>query len=539
MRIFTKISISQKLYLIPLIGSAGFLMYLIMTIITALDNVKRLENAESVQFPALQTTSRALVNLEKVKELLSNAAVTGDEDALENAKTVATDTQVLFADIKRLAPSLSHETDEIEHSFNEYFQLAYKISSSMVDNTADFSLLGALSAQMNQGYNTATNQLEVFHEARLTHFKKGIADSNNSVRSMITYGAIMGAVTIILLFATAIPIVRGIKNNINQIVNSLRDIAQENGDLTLRIETKSNDEIGELVYWFNQFMEKLQGVVKDIVDSTIPLSKLAQGLNQLTDDTNQTISSQQTASTQAKNAVYNLMQNVSEVAASASEAAHSAMAASEAGSEGQRVVSQTVKQIQDLAQSVDESAIAIHKLESNIHQVSAILNVIKEVSEQTNLLALNAAIEAARAGEQGRGFAVVADEVRTLASRTKKSTEEIKVNIEQLQQAAQSAVQIMNLGKEKAEQSVISSNEAGQSLTVITDTIDTITQMNDLIAQSTSEQQIATESINLNIEDIHARSEQATISSNGLAQTSSELAGLARHLESITQQFKV
>ena len=208
----------------------------------------------------------------------------------------------------------------------------------------------------------------------------------------------MGVVTTLILFGTAYPITNEIRGNLTRVVKSLRDIAQEDGDLTIRIESKAQDEVGDLVRYFNLFMEKLQKVVKDIVQTTLPLSDLAQNLSQLTETTNRNIADQQGAATQAKNAVDDMNHSVVAVAESAAEAARAADEATNASNEGQSVVNSTVRSIQSLAKNVDDSAQVIRKLENDSNQVGVVLDVIKGIAEQTNLLALNAAIEAARAG---------------------------------------------------------------------------------------------------------------------------------------------
>ncbi|MCF2947397.1 methyl-accepting chemotaxis protein [Paraglaciecola aquimarina] len=539
MNFLTKMSIAKKLFLIPIIGTVAFLVYLAITTTTALNNVDSLENIIEVQYPALDETKSALVKMEKVKDTLSVAVTTGDEEALDNAKLYAEETSSSLNNIKNIDPNLSIEVNKISSSFGAYFELAYSVSESMVNGTADFSKLGQLSAEMNKNYDDAVATLTSFKNSRIEAFQTDIKGVGESGQSMIMVGVIMALITIVLLFATAIPIVNGIKGSIVQVVDSLKDIAQEDGDLTVRIQSKNQDEIGDLVHWFNQFMEKLQGVVKEVVNSSLPLSQLAQNLNQLTDTTNKTIEVQKSSADQAKHAVDDMSKSVNAVAESAAEAANAAGDASTAADDGQSVVNHTVHSIQELAANVEETAEVIRKLEDDSNQVGVVLDVIKGIAEQTNLLALNAAIEAARAGEQGRGFAVVADEVRTLASRTQQSTEQIQKTIEQLQGAARSAVGVMAKGTEQASNSVETANKAGSSLAVITETISRITSMNDQIARSTGDQQAVATTISSNVDEIHRRTEETASSSRELASVSSELAQLAQHLEGITKQFKV
>ena len=539
MNFLKKMPIATKIFLIPGIAALSFIIYLLITVYTALNNGATLEKVQKVQFPALQLSASTLVDMQKVRDTLASAVTTGDEDTLTMAQELAEEAKSGLNQIASISPEFRSEISRISSGFDNYFDVAYDVSQSMVNGTADFSRLGELSAQMNQSYDGAIAAMSQFRDAQQAAFEEAFKNTDSANTSLISTGVILAVVVTILLFGTAVPIVRGIKQSIDDVVRSLKDIAQENGDLTVRIETKSEDEIGELVYWFNQFMDKLQGVVRDVVEASLPLSNLAQNLRGVTEETQRTIDVQQKSATNAKRAVDTMSGSVDGVAHSAAQAASDANEATTAASEGRQIVQQTVTSIQQLAENVRETADVIARLESDSNKVGSVLDVIKGIAEQTNLLALNAAIEAARAGEQGRGFAVVADEVRTLASRTQQSTEEIQSTIEQLQNAAHSAVEVMSRGTEQATSSVETANKAGSSLETITSTIGRINQMNEQIAHNTEDQRTVAVDIVRHVDEIHERTEQTASRSGELGTMCNELADLAQHLESIAKQFRV
>lgn len=538
MNFLSRMSIAQKLYSIPAIASILFLVYLGFTYVVASGNVVVLEDAKEVQFPALRASDQALVSMEKVKDTLTAAVTTGDEDTVEDADATAQIVRQKLSEIGDIDPTLRTEASTILAAFNSYYTTALTVSQSIIDETADFGKLNETLQRMNSAYDENKLNLEKFRDARLAAFQNAIKDSNDQANLLISIGIAMGAITVLLLFVISIPIVSSLRSSIIDVVKSLRDIAQEDGDLTVRIETKNKDEIGDLVHWFNQFVAKLQNVVREICESSMPLAELAKNLNQVSEQTQTTISAQQRSAADAKTAVDDMTVSVNSVASSAAEAAGAATDASNAAGDGQRVVDSTVNSIQTLANSVEETAEVIRKLEDDSNQVGVVLDVIKGIAEQTNLLALNAAIEAARAGEQGRGFAVVADEVRTLASRTQKSTEEIQATIEQLQTAARSAVTVMGKGTEQASVSVDEANKAGQSLAVINETIAKITRMNDLIANSTGEQQAVADSISSNVDEINNRTHDTARSSSQLGEVSQNLERLSKEFIRIMGQFK-
>ena len=539
MDVLRRLSISKKIFLIPFIGTLSFVIYLALASNTALNNVRTLEQTHDVQFPVLQAAQDSLVQLERVKDSLASAVTTGDEEALAGAAGFSKKLTDALDSISRLNSDYAGDISKIKQSFDAYYQVAYKVSEEMINNTADFSTLGQRSEKMNADYDATKKLLTQFSDNRLQAFTSAIDDASGQAGRLIWVGAIMGVVTFLALFGTAIPVARGIQNSLGNMILSLQDLAKEDGDLTARINTKSKDELGDLAYWFNTFMQKLQHVVKDIVNTAIPLSALAKDLHELTEDTNKTIAQQRDAANQAKHAVDDMSASVVAEVNSAIEAANAANQSSEAASQGQQTVISTVQNIQQLAGNVQDASDVITQLEQDANQVGTVLSVIKGIAEQTNLLALNAAIEAARAGEQGRGFAVVADEVRTLASRTQKSTEEIQRTIEQLQSAARLAVQKMQQSTAQADSSVQSANQAGDALQLITQSITQIRRMNQQIADATDDQQKMANDIVSHVDAIFKNTEYSSESTGQIAKASSELANLAQNLENITRLFRV
>ena len=539
MDVLRRLSIAKKIYLIPLIGTFSFIIYLILASNTALNNVSTLEQTRDVQFPVLQSAQSSLVLLERVKDSLASAVTTGDEEALKGAANFSKLFGQDLARIAQLNRDYTSAIGQVQQSYDAYYQVAYQMSQQMINNTADFSTLAQRSEKMNADYDSTARLLSQFRDQRLQQFTASIDDASEQAGTLITVGIIMGVITTLVLFGTAFPVARGIQNSLANMISSLQSLAKEDGDLTARIETRSVDELGDLAHWFNTFMQKLQHVVKDIVNTAVPLSALAKDLHQLTDDTNNTIAQQRHAANQAKHAVDDMSASVLAEVQSANEAATAANQSSDAADQGQHTVIATVKNIQQLASNVQDASEVILQLEKDANQVGTVLSVIKGIAEQTNLLALNAAIEAARAGEQGRGFAVVADEVRTLASRTQKSTEEIQRTIEQLQTAALLAVQKMQQSTAQADNSVQSANQAGDALQLITNSIAQIRLMNQQIADATDDQQNMASEIVGHVDAIFKNTEHSSESAGHIAKASSELAALAQNLESITRLFRV
>jgi methyl-accepting chemotaxis protein len=539
MAFLANVPIARKIYIIPLLAALSFGLYLAITATKALHNADMLQTARDRDFPVLRLSDRVLFGLERINEDLQAAATTADEESLQLAQKSRDTLRQDFQKLASLAGELRPDVETMERDFGVYFAQAYDLAELMLDSSADFSQLGSRSVAMNQAYDTIRKKLQDFQADRLQQFQNRFADINKAVDDQVRLGVWVGSITFILLLFFTVPVVRGIKRSLTDVLTSLRDIAEENGDLTVRLHSRSNDEIGQLVYWFNSFMGKLQQVIARVVETSEPLNELAGNLNQMAETANQTIDLQRNASVRAKSAINEISNNVSDVADSATLAAKAASEANRTASTGHEIVAQTVSSIQKLATNVLHVQEVIHQLESDSSKVGNVLDVIRSIAEQTNLLALNAAIEAARAGEQGRGFAVVADEVRTLASRTQESTLEIQETIGKLQQAAKSAVQVMQESATQAQVSVEKANNAGDSLQAINQSISNINQMNEKIAQATHIQARVVQEVVQTINEIHDLSEKTAERSALLSSVSQRLATSAGEMSEITRSFRV
>ena len=330
-------------------------------------------------------------------------------------------------------------------------------------------------------------------------------------------------------------IVRPIQNT----VDAVRDIAEGEGDLTRRLDARSKDELGELAGWFNRFLDKMQGVVGELNSVTQNLSVSAEQLSRVSEETRDGISNQQGQTEQAATATNQMAATVQEVAKNAESAANSAMQARNEATQGKGTVDESITTIHNLSATVEQAAAVIGKLEQDSVEIGGVLDVIRNIAEQTNLLALNAAIEAARAGEQGRGFAVVADEVRTLASRTQQSTQEIQEMIERLQTASKEAVKAMDETNSQARKGTDFAIKTGEVLESITSAINQISDMNTQIASAAEEQSVVAEEINRNVVGINQIGEKTANGAQQTASASEGLNSLAGQLQRIVGQFKI
>ncbi|WP_374935917.1 methyl-accepting chemotaxis protein [Pseudomonas syringae] len=359
------------------------------------------------------------------------------------------------------------------------------------------------------------------------------ADSAKSV----TMIAAATALALVLSILAAWVITRQITTPLQETLEVVERVAS--GDLSRNLKVDRKDELGKLQATIQRMTVSLRELVGGIRDGVTQIASAAEELSAVTEQTSAGVNSQKVETDQVATAMHEMTATVQEVARNAEEASEAAVTADRQARDGERVVNEAIAQIERLASAVGNSSEAMGALKQESDKIGSVLDVIKSVAEQTNLLALNAAIEAARAGEAGRGFAVVADEVRSLAQRTQKSTEEIEALIARLQSGTQQATTVMDSSRELSTSSVELTRRAGGSLANITKTVSSIQAMNQQIAAAAEEQSATAEEINRSIINVRDVSEQTSAASEETAASSVELARLGNHLQVLVSRFTV
>jgi methyl-accepting chemotaxis protein len=406
--------------------------------------------------------------------------------------------------------------------------------ASFSDKLAEYTgLLEQEKTVYQQLHQRASQVMERVDQAYIAEDQSMQAELNKN--SLLIIGS--SALALLVGLIAAWVITRLIVGPLRSVIRVAQQIAS--GDLSATVEVTRRDEIGQLMQAMQQMGAGLSHIVSGLQAGIEQLATSAQSLSTVTEQTNLEVSSQKEETEQVATAMNQMTATVHDVARNAEEAAVAAQTADGKVESGQLVVRQSMARIEQLADSATSASSSIESLSAEIQNIGTVLSVIKSVAEQTNLLALNAAIEAARAGEQGRGFAVVADEVRALAKRTQQSTEEIERLVSALRSAAQTSVQQIQSSGELVKLAVSDALQTESALGSIAAAVSLIQQMNQQIAAAAEEQSSVAEEINRSVTSIRASADQSSLAMQGNAASSIELAQLGVELKGMVGHFRL
>ena len=452
-----------------------------------------------------------------------------DADYIERAKSLADKATDLVAPLKEVlvVPADDERVDTIITGVKKYKALLDKLE-------ANITALPELITRIENDLQTvARDTVDTARELREIQVERMEQQYSDAVMTL----SVITAIAVLLAMAIAWSLTRAITGPVNESVEIANKVAS--GDLTVDVRSDRGDEFGQLLSAFGTMVTNLRELIREIDTGASSIASSSEELSTVTNQTSKGVAEQQSQTDQVATAMNEMVATVGDVAKSAEAAFQAANQASEKSGSGEKAVRETLEFVSELNKQSANVMKQLNSLQAETNNIGTVLDVIKSVAEQTNLLALNAAIEAARAGEQGRGFAVVADEVRSLAQRTQSSASEIETLIGNLVNSAETSVSSMQTGNKLAEQTLERAELAGSTIREMAEAVEEIRQYNSQIATAAEQQTSVAEDINQNVTLIRDVGDQSAASTEQVSAASEELARLAEGLSTQIARFRV
>lgn len=480
-------------------------------------------NAVNKADNGLKNPDEALAELREGQRIIKNnwkQYTAGQLNAEE--KSISQETEALFPE----ADNIIEEAADILASMGNTLQFDEDGDTLITDYNGDFF----------EYLDPITDKITTLINMQLTIAQQERKKAQNLYDKSFTLSITLNVIALIIMVISGIWVGRTISVPLNELRHLIEKVDHDK-DLTVKVCINQTDEIGQVASSFQGMVDQFHNIIKDVSSTSNQLQEYATSLSNTTEKTREGVTVQTRETDRVATATTEMSHAIEEMNRNAQQASEAANEANQETAEGAQVIEYTVNSVNSLATRLQSASDVIHRVADDSSAISSVLDVIRGIAEQTNLLALNAAIEAARAGEQGRGFAVVADEVRSLAQRTQESTQEIQQMIERLQNGSEEAVKSMSDGTQEMERTVTQAEKAGISLTAIAESVALINTMNTQIAAATDEQMSVSKEVSRNIVTISDTAKSSEHAIEEVDQASSELMNSANRLAKVVGEF--
>ncbi len=536
---FSRLSVFHKIMLILGVYAVSSAINFTIGIKGVNDTKEYIVNLEERIYESVQLATQNSFLLQRADEMFTQSVTAGDPDMQTlGEETVGN----LLSNIDRLLTIDAYNKDllsQIKVSAAEYLSVSSKLLNNLLSDNPDFSQLQSLGAKKSD-LLSETNALLKQHKANVdTQFSSAIDGALSSSSRTLNMVTVTNVAFLILLSMLIFYIGRLFSNTVNSMKNSLADLADGSGDLNTRLKVETADELGVMTRNFNAFMDRLNEIIRKVKEVAPEVGDAANAMSGSTKHVRSVTENMSHRASEATYAMNEMAKSIEEVSQSASEASGVMQETRDESAESLKIVESTINNSRELNSQILEASERVERLVRDTGDVSTILDVISAIAEQTNLLALNAAIEAARAGEQGRGFAVVADEVRALASRTASATTEIRDVLDRLESAANETVQSMTLAKTQSEQNEQNAEQTGKHISQIKSRVESVSSMGLTIAAATEEQTAVVRDTHSSISAMNDTVSEIQQSFAELARLADNLQGAAGHLQDSTSKFRI